>query len=154
MCEIVLDRGESAPLISPILREVGHAARIRGHALKHRSRNRLQFGFLGADHVNRDSGRLGNFCHIFRPRQEIFSPRSVNFTYGLDYIAANIDAPAVALQYPSHGELIRELKKGPDYVGISFNLVLFQHMKEVVALVREHGPRAKVVLGGLRNRAG
>ena len=80
--------------------------------------------------------------------QGIFSPRSVNFTYGLDYIAANIDAPAVALQYPSQRELIRELKKGPDYVGISFNLVLFQHMKEVVALVRKHAPRAKVVLGG------
>jgi len=33
--------------------------------------------------------------------------------------------------------LIRELKKAPDYVGISFNLVLFQHMKEAVALVRK-----------------
>ena len=80
--------------------------------------------------------------------QGIFSPRSVNFTYGLDYIAANLDAPAVVLQYPSHRELIRELKKGPDYVGISFNLVLFHRMKEVVALVRQHAPRAKIVLGG------
>jgi hypothetical protein len=80
--------------------------------------------------------------------QGIFSPRSTNFTYGLDYIAANLDAPAVVLQYPSHSELIRELKKGPDYVGISFNLVLFQHMKEAVALVRQHAPRAKIVLGG------
>src|SRR5208283_133950 len=42
--------------------------------------------------------------------QGIFSPRSVNFTYALDYIAANLDAPAVVLQYPSHRELIRELK--------------------------------------------
>ena len=80
--------------------------------------------------------------------QGIFSPRSVNYTYGLDYIAANLDAPAVVLQYPSHGELIRELKKAPDYVGISFNLVLFHRMKEVVALVRQHAPRAKIVLGG------
>ena len=69
--------------------------------------------------------------------QGVFSPRSVNFTYGLDYIAANLDAPAVVLQYPSHRELIRELKKGPDYVGVSFNLVLFHRMKEVVALVRK-----------------
>jgi haloalkane dehalogenase len=80
--------------------------------------------------------------------QGVFSPRSVNFTYGLDYIAANLDAPAVVLQYPSHRELIRELKKGPDYVGISFNLVLFHRMKEVAALVRKHAPRAKIVLGG------
>src|ERR1017187_2572904 len=76
--------------------------------------------------------------------QGVFSPRSTNFTYALDYIAANLDAPAVVLQYPSHRELIRELKKAPDYVGISFNLVLFHHMKEAVALVRKHAPRAKI----------
>ena len=80
--------------------------------------------------------------------QGVFSPRSVNFTYGLDYIAANLDAPAVVLQYPSHRELIRELKKAPDYVGISFNLVLYHRMKEVSALVRKYAPKAKIVLGG------
>jgi haloalkane dehalogenase len=80
--------------------------------------------------------------------QGIFSPRSVNYTYGLDYIAANLDAPAVVLQYPSQRELIRELKKGPDYVGISFNLVLFHHMKKISALVRKYAPKAKIVLGG------
>jgi radical SAM superfamily enzyme YgiQ (UPF0313 family) len=80
--------------------------------------------------------------------QGIFSPRSTNYTFGLDYIAANIDAPATVLHYPSHAELIRELRKAPDYVGISFNLSLFQRMKEAVALVRLHAPNAKVVLGG------
>jgi haloalkane dehalogenase len=80
--------------------------------------------------------------------QGVFSPRSTNFTYALDYIATNLDAPAVVLQYPSHRELIRELRKAPDYVGISFNLVTFKRMKEAVALVRKYAPRAKVVLGG------
>jgi len=80
--------------------------------------------------------------------QGVFSPRSVNFTFALDYIAANIDAPAVVLQYPSHRELVRELRKAPDYVGISFNLVTFHRMKEAVALVRKHAPNAKIVLGG------
>ena len=80
--------------------------------------------------------------------QGIFSPRSVNFTFALDYIAANLDAPTVVLQYPSHRELVRELRKGPDYVGVSFNLVTFHRMKEVVALVRKHAPDAKIVLGG------
>ena len=80
--------------------------------------------------------------------QGVFSPRSVNFTFALDYIAANLDAPTVVLQYPSHRELVRELRKGPDYVGISFNLVTFHRMKEAVALVRKHAPAAKIVLGG------
>ncbi|HEV2349450.1 MAG TPA: cobalamin-dependent protein [Terriglobia bacterium] len=80
--------------------------------------------------------------------QGIFSPRSTNYTFGLEYIAANLDAPATVLHYPSHAELIRELRKAPTFVGISFNLSLFQRMKEAVALVRKHAPNAKVVLGG------
>ena len=79
--------------------------------------------------------------------QGVFSPRSVNFTFALDYIAANLDAPAVVLQYPSHRELVRELRKGPNYVGVSFNVVTFHRMKEVEALVRKHAPRANVLLG-------
>jgi radical SAM superfamily enzyme YgiQ (UPF0313 family) len=80
--------------------------------------------------------------------QGIFSPRSTNYTFALDFIAANLDAPATILHYPSHGELIRELRKGPTHVGISFNLSTFQRMKEAVELVRRHAPQAKVVLGG------
>jgi haloalkane dehalogenase len=80
--------------------------------------------------------------------QGIFSPRAIHFTFALDYIAENIDAPAVALHYPSRRELIRELKKGPEYVGVSFLLATFHRMKEVVALIRQHAPQAKIVLGG------
>jgi radical SAM superfamily enzyme YgiQ (UPF0313 family) len=80
--------------------------------------------------------------------QGIFSPRSTNFTFALDYIAANLDAPTVVLHYPSHRELVRELRKGPAWVGVSFNLVTFHRMKEVVELVRKHAPAAKIILGG------
>jgi radical SAM superfamily enzyme YgiQ (UPF0313 family) len=80
--------------------------------------------------------------------QGVFSPRSTNYTFALDYIAVNLDAPVTVLHYPSHRELIRELRKGPTHVGISFNLSTFQRMKEAVALVRRHAPQAKVVLGG------
>ena len=52
--------------------------------------------------------------------QGIFSPRTVNIHFSLEYIAENLDAPTVVLQYPSKSELIKELKKGYDYVGISF----------------------------------
>lgn len=80
--------------------------------------------------------------------QGIFSPRTVNGHYALDYIAENLDAPTVVLQYPSKREFIRELKKGYDYVGISFLMAVHHKMKEMVALVRRYAPRAKIVLGG------
>ena len=66
--------------------------------------------------------------------QGIFSPRTVNIHFRLEYIAENLDAPTVVLQYPSKRELIRELKKGYDYVGISFLMAVMHKMKETVAL--------------------
>ena len=80
--------------------------------------------------------------------QGIFSPRTVNVHFGLDYIAENLDAPTVVLQYPSKRELIRELKKGYDYVGVSFLLAVMHKMKETVALIRQYAPNSKIVLGG------
>src|SRR5271165_520227 len=80
--------------------------------------------------------------------QGIFSPRTVNAQFALDYIAENLDAPAVVLQYPSKRELIKELKKGYDYVGISFIMAVMHKMKETVALIRRYAPNSQIVLGG------
>ncbi len=80
--------------------------------------------------------------------QGLFSPRSHHVHFGLEYIAENLDAPATVLQYPSKKELIRELERGYDVIGVSFLLAIFHRMKEVVALIREHSPHAKIVLGG------
>ena len=80
--------------------------------------------------------------------QGLFSPRTVNVHFSLDYIAENLDTPAVVLQYPSQRELIKELKKGYDYVGISFIMAVMHKMKEMVALIRQYAPQSKIVLGG------
>ena len=80
--------------------------------------------------------------------QGMFSPRSLHLHFSLEYVAENLEAPCTVLQYPSRRELIRELKKGYDYVGISFLLALFHRMKDVVAMVREHAPNTEIVLGG------
>jgi len=80
--------------------------------------------------------------------QGLFSPRTVNIHYSLESIAENLDAPTVVLQYPSKSELIRELKKGYDYVGISFLLAVMHKMKEAVVLIRQYAPNSKIVLGG------
>ncbi|HLZ52938.1 MAG TPA: radical SAM protein [Verrucomicrobiae bacterium] len=80
--------------------------------------------------------------------QGIFSPRTVNVHFGLDYIAENLDAPTVVLQYPSRRELIKELKKGYDYVGVSFIMAVMHKMKETVALIRKYAPDSQIVLGG------
>jgi len=80
--------------------------------------------------------------------QGLFSPRSLHLHFSLEYIAENLEAPCLVLQYPSRKELIRELRKGWDYVAVSFLLAVFHRMKDVVALVREHAPGARIILGG------
>lgn len=81
--------------------------------------------------------------------QGLFSPRTFNNYFSLDFIAENLDAPTVVLQYPSKRELIRELKNNRyDYIGVSFIMALMHKMKEVVALIREYSPGSKIVLGG------
>ncbi len=80
--------------------------------------------------------------------QGLFSPRSHHTQFSLEYVAENLEAPTAVLQYPSHRELIRELKRGYDIVGVSFVLATYHRMKEVVALIRKYSPQSKIVLGG------
>ncbi|PJA15397.1 MAG: hypothetical protein COX65_04230 [Elusimicrobia bacterium CG_4_10_14_0_2_um_filter_56_8] len=80
--------------------------------------------------------------------QGMFSPRAVHRQFSLDYIAENLENPTVVLQYPSRRELIKELKKGYDFVGISFIMVTYHRMKELSALVRRYAPASKIILGG------
>ena len=87
------------------------------------------------------------FCQVTRA-QGFFSPRSHHVHFSLEYIAENLEAPTTVLQYPSKRELIRELKRGYDVVGVSFLLATFHRMKEAVALIRRYSPRSEIVLGG------
>jgi hypothetical protein len=80
--------------------------------------------------------------------QGLFSPRAVHVQFSLNYIAENLEAPTVVLQYPSKRELIRELRKGYEYVGVCFVMAVTHKMKETVALIRQHAPHSKIILGG------
>ncbi|MBI4585922.1 MAG: cobalamin B12-binding domain-containing protein [Planctomycetes bacterium] len=80
--------------------------------------------------------------------QGLFSPRSHHVHFSLEYIAENLEAPTTVLQYPSKEELVRELERGYDVIGVSFLLATLHRMKEVVALIRKHSPRSQIVLGG------
>ena len=79
--------------------------------------------------------------------QGMFSPRSLHTQFSLEYIAVNLNAPTTVLQYPSREELIRELKKGYDYVGIAFIMATFHIMEEMVDLIRKHSPGTEIILG-------
>jgi haloalkane dehalogenase len=81
--------------------------------------------------------------------QGIFSYRQVIRCWGLDYIAENIEAPAVVLHYPSEREFRRELRRRPyDVIGINFVVATFHKLRRMVGIIRKLAPGAAVVLGG------
>lgn len=80
--------------------------------------------------------------------QHIYSPRVTHIQYALDYIAENLNSPAVVLHYPSKRTFIREIKKGYEVVAIGFALSTAHHMMAMCRLVREHAPMSRIVLGG------
>lgn len=66
----------------------------------------------------------------------------------LHLIAANLPMGTRVLEYPSIDEYVAELKKGYDFIGISFTIKGFGKVAKMIALARKHAPAAKVVLGG------
>ena len=80
--------------------------------------------------------------------QGVFSIRAECTGWGLDFIAANLDAPTTVLHYPTRRGLVRELRRGYDYVGVGFVICTFPKAAEICRWVRQVAPQSKLVLGG------
>jgi hypothetical protein len=81
--------------------------------------------------------------------QGIFSYRQVIRCWGLDYIAENIEAPAVVLHYPSEREFRREIRRRRyDIIGINFVVATFHKVRQMVPIIRRYSPGTTIVLGG------
>lgn len=80
--------------------------------------------------------------------QGVFSPRALHKQFSLDYLAENIENPATVLHYPSKKDLVKELEKGYQYVGISFINATYHKMKITANIIRKHSPQSRIILGG------
>lgn len=107
------------------------------------------FGPYGVDDAY---GRKENIMELFHNQvtreQGHFSLRFQHQSFGLFFIAENIRAPAVVLDFPSEQRFIQEIKKGYDYVGLSFIMPNFAKARRMAELVRKHAPETQIVLGG------
>ena len=81
----------------------------------------------------------------------IQGPASLRFhhrSFGLYFIAANIDADVTILDFPSRERFVREIRKEYDIIGISFITPNFLKAREMARLIRLHSPGSVIVLGG------
>jgi hypothetical protein len=108
------------------------------------------FGPYGVDDAY---GRKENVMELFHNQvtreQGLFSLRFHHQSFGLYLIAENLNAETTILDFPSQRRFIREIRGDQyDYIGISFIVPNFLKAKRMAELVRQHAPRAKIVLGG------
>ncbi len=104
---------------------------------------------FGIDDIyGRKENRLELFHNQATREQGLFSPRWYSQSYGLYFIAENINVPTTVLDFPSEKRFIKEIKKGFDYVGISFIVPNFLKAKRMAQLVRHHAPHSRIILGG------
>jgi len=97
-------------------------------------------------------GRKENKCELFHNQvtreQGIYSVRYNHRSFGLYFIAENLRMPTVVLDFPTLRQFRKELRKGYDYVGISFITPNFIKAKKMAEVVREVSPSTQIILGG------
>jgi haloalkane dehalogenase len=78
----------------------------------------------------------------------LFSLSSYVPNSGLHLIAANLPVETKVMENPTLEEFIYEIKKGYDFVGISFLIKGFRKVFRMISLTRKHSPDTKIVIGG------
>lgn len=112
----------------------------------------LLTGVFGPFGVDDAFGRKENLMELFHNQvtraQGTASFRFHHRSFGLYFLAANIEGDVTVLDFPSRERFVRELARGYDVVGISFIAPNFVKAREMARLTRLHAPHARIVLGG------
>lgn len=103
--------------------------------------------------VDDEYGVKENVCELMHNqvtrRQGVFSVRSHNRSFGLSFLAENLQVPTTVLDFPTQEEFVRELGRyAYTHVGISFIVPNVDKARRMCELVRRHAPSAKIILGG------
>jgi hypothetical protein len=118
-----------------------------------RTRKILLSGVFGPYGVDDEFGRKENIMELYHNQvTKAQGPASFRFhhrSFGLYFIAANIDDEVTILDFPSRKRFTREIEKGDyDMVGISFIMPNIDKAREMARIVREKAPCAEIILGG------
>ena len=113
----------------------------------------LLSGVFGPYGVDDEFGRKENIMELFHNQvtkaQGVASFRFHHRSFGLYFIADNIDADVTVLDFPSRKRFAREVRRGRyDMVGISFIATNHDKARRMAEIVRREAPGAEIILGG------
>jgi len=113
----------------------------------------LLSGVFGPFGVDDEFGRKENIMELFHNQvtkeQGVASFRFHHRSFGLYFIAANLDADVTVLDFPSRERFAREVERGGyDIIGISFISPNLDKAREMARIVRLVSPTSEIILGG------
>ncbi len=112
----------------------------------------LLSGVFGPFGVDDEFGRKENIMELFHNQvtrgQGVASFRFFHRSFGLYFLAQNLDADVTVLDFPSRERFAQEVARGYDVVGISFIAPNFVKAREMARTARLLAPGATIVLGG------
>lgn len=112
----------------------------------------LLTGVFGPFGVDDEFGRKENIMELFHNQvtkgQGLGSFRFHHRSFGLYFLAENVDAEVTVLDFPTKERFARELVEDYDIVGISFIAPNFVKAREMARMTRALSPQSEVILGG------
>jgi radical SAM superfamily enzyme YgiQ (UPF0313 family) len=104
--------------------------------------------FAVDDAYGRKENKMELFHNQVTREQGVFSYRFNHHSFGLYLMAENVGVPTTVLDFPTLAEFRRELRKGYEYVGISFIVPNVEKARKMAEIIREESPGTKIILGG------
>ena len=112
----------------------------------------LLSGVFGPFGVDDQFGRKENIMELFHNQvtreQGLSSFRFHHRSFGLYFLAENIEGDVTVLDFPSKKAFRKEVRKGYDLIGISFIAPNFLKTREMCRIIRELSPDTFILLGG------
>ena len=126
---------------------------VATHPLRSRARVLLTSVFGPYAQDDEYGSRLINPMELYHNQvtrtQGAYSLRMFHRSFGPMLLQANIDAPCTVLDFPTQDGFIEQIAGGAyDIIGISAITANIGKVERMCALVREHSPRATIVIGG------
>ncbi len=107
------------------------------------------FGPYGIDDAyGRSDNKMELFHNQVTREQGVFSYRFHHSSFGLFFLAENLQTSTRVLDFPTREEFSKEVLRGYDYIGISFIMPNFAKAKAMAEMIRKLAPETRIVLGG------
>lgn len=130
----------------------GRSPQLNRASEERQTKRILLSGVFGPFGVDDEYGRKENIMELFHNQvtkgQGLGSFRFHHRSFGLYFLAENIDADVTVLDFPSKEDFTREVARGYDIVGVSFITPNFRKAQEMARLTRSIAPGAEIILGG------